>query len=122
MCWPCRAPRKPPRTILASSTTLERISESATHSMATPTRQYSGFLTGQVRTEVVAKVRDATALVAEMNRNLERVRTASGIRVQLDWRPRVDEEEGTQRVLKLLLRNPEDLYDSEREQLLSFFR
>ena len=34
----------------------------------------------------------------------------------------MDEEEGTQRVLKLLLRNPEDLYDSEREQLLSFFR
>lgn len=83
---------------------------------------FSEFLTGQVRTEVVAKVRDATALVAEMNRNLERVRTASGIRVQLDWRPRMDEEEGTQRVLKLLLRNPEDLYDSEREQLLSFFR
>jgi uncharacterized protein (TIGR02680 family) len=85
-------------------------------------RLFSEFLTGQVRSEVVAKVRDSTALVAEMNRNLKRVHTASGIRVQLDWRPRTDEEEGTQRVLKLLLRNPEDLYDSEREQLLSFFR
>jgi uncharacterized protein (TIGR02680 family) len=85
-------------------------------------RLFSEFLTGQVRAEVVAKVRDATALVEEMNRNLQRVRTASGIRVQLDWKPRVDEEEGTQRVLKLLLRNPEDLYDADREQLLEFFR
>lgn len=85
-------------------------------------RLFSEFLTGQVRAEVVAKVRDATALVEEMNRNLQRVRTASGIRVQLDWKPRVDEEEGTRRVLKLLLRNPEDLYDADREELLAFFR
>jgi uncharacterized protein (TIGR02680 family) len=100
----------------------DEVRETRTLLTADEERLFSEFLTGQVRTEVVAKVRDATALVAEMNRNLERVRTASGIRMQLDWRPRVDEEEGTQRVLKLLLRNPEDLYDSEREQLLSFFR
>ncbi len=100
----------------------DEVQETRTLLTADEERLFSEFLTGQVRAEVVAKVRDATALVAEMNRNLERVRTASGIRVQLDWRPRIDEEEGTQRVLKLLLRNPEDLYDSEREQLLSFFR
>jgi uncharacterized protein (TIGR02680 family) len=100
----------------------DEVRETRTLLTADEERLFSEFLTGQVRTEVVAKVRDATALVAEMNRNLERVRTASGIRVQLDWKPRVDEEEGTQRVLKLLLRNPDDLYDSEREQLLSFFR
>jgi uncharacterized protein (TIGR02680 family) len=100
----------------------DEVNETRTLLTADEERLFSEFLTGQVRTEVVAKVRDATALVAGMNRNLEKVRTASGIRVQLDWKPRVDEEEGTQRVLKLLLRNPEDLYHSEREQLLSFFR
>ncbi len=100
----------------------DEVQETRTLLTADEERLFSEFLTGQVRTEVVSKVRDATALVDEMNGNLERVQTASGIRVQLDWRPRMDEQEGTQRVLKLLLRNPEDLYDSEREQLLSFFR
>ena len=85
-------------------------------------RLFDEFLTGQVRVEVAERVRDAGGLVRDMNRNLAGVRTASGLRVKLDWHPAAEAAEGTREVLALLLRDPDDLYASQREDLLTFFR
>ncbi|MGW6445420.1 TIGR02680 family protein [Lentzea sp. NPDC055074] len=77
-------------------------------------------LTGDTRRHIAQRIQGATELVGTMNQHLERVQTASGIRVQLDWQVDPQLPPGTREARDLLLRS--DLDDDERALLHQFFR
>ncbi|USX48771.1 SbcC/MukB-like Walker B domain-containing protein [Lentzea sp. HUAS12] len=77
-------------------------------------------LTGDTRRHIAQRIQGASELVATMNHRLERVQTASGIRVQLDWQVDPQLPPGTREARDLLLRS--DLNDHERALLHDFFR
>ncbi|MFJ5990645.1 SbcC/MukB-like Walker B domain-containing protein [Lentzea sp. NPDC092896] len=77
-------------------------------------------LTGDTRRHIAQRIQGASELVGIMNQRLERVQTASGIRVQLDWQVDPQLPPGTREARDLLLRS--DLNDAERELLHQFFR
>ncbi|SDP21190.1 TIGR02680 family protein [Lentzea jiangxiensis] len=77
-------------------------------------------LTGDTRRHIAQRIQDAADLVRTMNQRLERVQTASGIRVQLDWQVDAQLPPGTREARDLLLRS--DLNADEHEQLHQFFR
>ncbi|GGN14004.1 hypothetical protein GCM10011609_63250 [Lentzea pudingi] len=77
-------------------------------------------LTGDTRRHIAQRIQGATELVGAMNQRLERVQTASGIRVQLDWQVDPQLPPGTREARDLLLRS--DLNDDERALLHQFFR
>jgi uncharacterized protein YPO0396 len=77
-------------------------------------------LTGDTRRHIAQRIQGASELVGTMNQRLERVQTASGIRVQLDWQVDPQLPPGTKEARDLLLRS--DLNDDERESLHQFFR
>ncbi|WP_439663767.1 SbcC/MukB-like Walker B domain-containing protein [Lentzea sp. HUAS TT2] len=77
-------------------------------------------LTGDTRRHIAQRIQGASELVGTMNQRLERVQTASGIRVQLDWQVDPQLPPGTREARDLLLRS--DLNDDERESLHQFFR
>ncbi|MGI5502406.1 TIGR02680 family protein [Lentzea sp. CA-135723] len=77
-------------------------------------------LTGDTRRHIAQRIQGASELVGTMNHRLERVQTASGIRVQLDWQVDPQLPPGTREARDLLLRS--DLNDDERALLHQFFR
>ncbi|SES19184.1 TIGR02680 family protein [Lentzea xinjiangensis] len=77
-------------------------------------------LTGDTRRHIAQRIQGASELVETMNQHLERVRTASGIRVQLDWQVDPQLPPGTREARDLLLRS--DLNAAERSLLHQFFR
>lgn len=77
-------------------------------------------LTGDTRRHIAQRIQGAIELVGTMNQRLERVQTASGIRVQLDWQVDPQLPPGTREARDLLLRS--DLNDDERALLHQFFR
>ncbi len=77
-------------------------------------------LTGDTRRHLAQRIQGAAELVDIMNHRLERVQTASGIRVQLDWQVDPQLPPGTREARDLLLRT--DLDASERAMLHQFFR
>ncbi|SDL36231.1 TIGR02680 family protein [Lentzea albidocapillata subsp. violacea] len=77
-------------------------------------------LTGDTRRHIAQRIQGASELVGTMNQRLERVQTASGIRVQLDWQVDPQLPPGTREARDLLLRS--DLNDDERALLHQFFR
>jgi uncharacterized protein (TIGR02680 family) len=79
-------------------------------------------LTGDTRRHLADRIRAANDLVDTMNARLERVRTASKVRVQLVWQVDPQLPPGTREARDLLLRNPATLQDAEREALHRFFR
>ncbi|OLF07294.1 TIGR02680 family protein [Actinophytocola xanthii] len=79
-------------------------------------------LTGDTRRHLADRIRAANELVDTMNARLERVRTASKVRVSLVWQVDPQLPPGTREARNLLLRNPAGLGESEREALHRFFR
>ncbi|HUQ59390.1 TIGR02680 family protein [Lentzea sp.] len=77
-------------------------------------------LTGDTRRHLAQRIQGAAELVDTMNQHLERVQTASGIRVQLDWQVDPQLPPGTREARDLLLRT--NLDASERAMLHQFFR
>lgn len=77
-------------------------------------------LTGDTRRHIAQRIQGASELVGTMNQRLERVQTASGIRVQLDWQVDPQLPPGTREARDLLLRS--DLDADERALLHQFFR
>ncbi|MER5433495.1 TIGR02680 family protein [Streptomyces sp. NPDC002588] len=85
-------------------------------------RLFDQTLTGDTRRHLAARIRQANELVDRMNGHLERVRTASNVSVQLVWRIHPDLPPGTQTARTLLLKEPRNVTDADREALHAFFR
>lgn len=83
---------------------------------------FDRVLTGDTRRHLAERIRRATGLVEGMNERLGRVRTASRISVRLRWEVAPDAPHGTERARALLVRDPRNLDDTEREVLHAFFR
>ncbi|MFI6576386.1 TIGR02680 family protein [Nocardiopsis sp. NPDC050513] len=83
---------------------------------------FDRVLTGDTRRHLADRLRRATGLVASMNERLARVRTASRIAVRLRWEVAPDAPTGTQNARDLLVRDPRQLSDAERDVLHVFFR
>ncbi len=79
-------------------------------------------LTGGARRQVAARIRLADQLVRSMNTQLERVRTASDLRVRLRWQVDPELPAGTGAARDLLLTDPHKLNDADRRSLHDFFR
>ncbi|QYC41196.1 Chromosome partition protein Smc [Nonomuraea coxensis DSM 45129] len=83
---------------------------------------FDRMLGGATRRHLADRVRQATALVEDMNRRLERVRTASRLAVRLAWQVDPAQPAGTRHARDLLLRDPSGLDETAREALYAFFR
>lgn len=83
---------------------------------------FDRVLTGDTRRHLADRLRRATALVEGMNDRLARVRTSSRIAVRLRWDVAADAPAGTERDRNLLIRDPRQLDDAQREALHAFFR
>ena len=79
-------------------------------------------LTGDTRRQVAERIRLAEELVGQMNEQLQRVRTASGLRIKLDWRLRDDLPGSHKEARALLLRDPATLSADDKSALHAFFR
>ena len=79
-------------------------------------------LTGDTRRQVAERIRLAEELVGQMNQQLQRVRTASGLRIKLDWRLRDDLPGSHKEARALLLRDPATLSADDKSALHAFFR
>jgi hypothetical protein len=79
-------------------------------------------LTGSTRVQVADRIRHATELVARMNGLLQRVQTASRMRVRLRWQVDPELPAGTREARDLLLRDPATIADRDRTALHAFFR
>jgi uncharacterized protein (TIGR02680 family) len=79
-------------------------------------------LTGDTRRQVAERIRLAEELVGQMNEQLQRVRTASGLRIKLDWRLHEDLPASHREARALLLRDPATLSADDKTALHAFFR
>ena len=79
-------------------------------------------LTGDTRRHLADRIRQANELVDGMNRRLERVRTASRVAVRLVWQVDPQQSPGTRTARDLLLKDPADLSEQNRQALYRFFR
>ncbi|WP_020572322.1 TIGR02680 family protein [Parafrankia discariae] len=79
-------------------------------------------LTGNTRRHLADRIRQANALVADMNSRLEKVRTASKIAVQILWRVDPALPAATRQARDLLLRDPTQLGAADRDALHTFLR
>ncbi|RZQ63346.1 TIGR02680 family protein [Amycolatopsis suaedae] len=85
-------------------------------------RLFDQTLTGDTRRHLAARIRQASELVTDMNARLERVRTASRLAVRLEWEVAEDLPPGTRSARDLLLLEPDQLSDADRQTLHRFFR
>ncbi|NLT53749.1 MAG: TIGR02680 family protein [Actinomycetales bacterium] len=79
-------------------------------------------LTGDTRRHLADRIRQAGALVDDMNARLDRVRTASRVAVRLTWQVDPTLPPGTRAARELLLRDPSGLGDADRQALHTFLR
>lgn len=79
-------------------------------------------LTGDTRRQVADRIRMAEDLKDSMNAQLQRVQTASRLRVKLDWEVDPELPPGMKEARALLLRDPATLSEADREALHAFFR
>lgn len=79
-------------------------------------------LAGDTRRHLADRIRQANDLVDGMNRRLERVRTASRVSVRLVWQVDPQQLPGTRAARDLLLKDPADLNEQNRQALYRFFR
>lgn len=86
-------------------------------------RLFDETLSGSVRAAVAERIRRSRDLVDRMNEELSRVRThAAGVQVRLRWDVDPEQPDAVRSARRLLLKDPADLVDSEREALYGFFR
>lgn len=79
-------------------------------------------LAGDTRRHLADRIRQANELVEDMNSRLERVRTASRVAVRLVWQVDPQQSPGTRAARDLLLKDPANLSDANRQALYRFFR
>ncbi len=85
-------------------------------------RLFESFLVGGLADALRERVDGAGALVASMNAALTECTTSSGMRIQLDWRPREHDEPGLRETVGLLRREVALLTDDARARLVEFLR
>lgn len=81
---------------------------------------FDEILTGQIRTSLARRIREAKDLVEGMNTRLERVQTSSGMRVRLRWAVRDELDARAKAARELLLKTP-DKVDAEEQEILRDF-
>jgi uncharacterized protein (TIGR02680 family) len=79
-------------------------------------------LTGDTRRHLAARIRQAGDLVDTMNTRLDLVRTASDVAVRLTWQVDPTLPAGTRAARELLLKDPAQLSERDRQALHTFFR
>jgi uncharacterized protein (TIGR02680 family) len=82
---------------------------------------YDRTLTEGLRRHLVGRIRRATELTQRINRQLRRVETEAGVAVQLEWVVG-DHGDAVARARPLLLKDPADLREDERDALHGFLR
>jgi uncharacterized protein (TIGR02680 family) len=82
---------------------------------------YDRTLTEGLRRHLVGRIRRATELTARINRQLRKVETEAGVAVQLEWVVG-DHGEAVAQARPLLLKDPADLREDERDALHGFLR
>jgi hypothetical protein len=86
-------------------------------------RLFEQTLAGSVRRALAARIRQANELVDHINVQLAAVRTeAGGVQVRLRWEVDAEQPDAVKAARSLLLRDPADLSDRERESLQAFVR
>lgn len=80
------------------------------------------FLLGEVGDHLRRRLRQAMELVREMNDQLTRCATASGMVLRLDWRPDSEADDDIRAVVDLLRRDPHLLPEDGRLRLAGFFQ
>jgi hypothetical protein len=80
------------------------------------------FLLGEVGDHLRQRLRQAGELVQEMNEQLARCATASGLVLRLAWRPDAEADPAIRDVVELLRRDPDLLPDDGRRRLEGFFQ
>jgi uncharacterized protein (TIGR02680 family) len=86
-------------------------------------RLFDETLTGSLRAAVAERIRQANALIDQINVALAAVRTdAAGVAVRLRWDVDPDQPYASGSVRSLLLKDAAGYSDSERESLHDFFR
>jgi uncharacterized protein (TIGR02680 family) len=82
---------------------------------------YDRTLTEGLRRHLVGRIRRATELTQRINRQLRKVETEAGVAVQLEWVVG-DHGEAVAQARPLLLKDPADLREDERDALHGFLR
>jgi uncharacterized protein (TIGR02680 family) len=85
-------------------------------------RLFESFLVGGLADALRERVEGAGALVSSMNAALTECTTSSGMRIELDWRPREHDEPGLRETVGLLRREVALLTDDARATLVEFLR
>jgi hypothetical protein len=85
-------------------------------------RLFESFLTGETHEHLRDRIRQAHALVDEMNRQLRGRTTASGMKLRLRWRLTPEAPSGTQQAIDLLLRSSHLLSQADRTALRRFLQ
>lgn len=86
-------------------------------------RLFDETLTGSVRQAVADRIRRCTSLVKEINEQLVAVKTAAaGVGVKLRWEVDPEQPDAVRSAKGLLLKDPADLSETERDALYAFFR
>jgi uncharacterized protein (TIGR02680 family) len=80
-------------------------------------------LAGGVRRALADRIRQANALTDDINDQLKQIRTAAGgVEVRLKWEVDSEQPLAVRSARQLLLRDPADLSDAERQSLQDFVR
>ena len=85
-------------------------------------RLFESFLVGGLADALRERIGSAGTLVASMNEALTECTTSSGMRIELDWRPREHDDTGLREAVALLRRDVALLTDDARARLVEFLR
>ena len=85
-------------------------------------RLFESFLVGGLADALRERIGGAGALVASMNEALTECTTSSGMRIELEWRPREHDDTGLREAVALLRRDVALLTDDARARLVEFLR
>lgn len=100
-----------------------QLEQGRTELAADEERLFEQTLAGSVRRALADRIRQANALVEAINVQLRAIKTAAaGVGVQLRWEVDPDQPTAVQSARTLLLRDPADLSDLERQALQDFVR
>jgi hypothetical protein len=85
-------------------------------------RLFESFLVGGLADALRERIGSAGTLAASMNEALTECTTSSGMRIELDWRPREHDDTGLREAVALLRRDVALLTDDARARLVEFLR
>jgi hypothetical protein len=83
---------------------------------------FESFLVGGLADALRERIGGAASLVASMNDALGQCTTSSGMKIELEWRPRQHEDAGLREAVGLLRRDVALLTDDARSRLVEFLR